>query len=320
VFILEPRLSASAKDIQAECRVKIVKSFSGKEGISEKTLRIVNESDAIIDDLLVKISGRPMTYWGFSPDTLSIYPTGTAYLYLYQPDGGLLLPRQERDFVFFSRGPGGEQFEAFADGEQIAEELLEGGTLDNNFDAYYSQIREAFRLSIKNPLLRQQIASRQGGFELEGGAIGMHMQSIVSTLGTDIFMTLGETLSIKDHTAGGDPKGRGLQLFFEAERAFGDGDIGRAEGLLRMSLILHPVNARALNNLGYVIFLQKGDLHAAKDYVESALALDSQNQDFLTNLAEILWAMGYTERAEEVAREAMGISVKGEARKSDRAK
>jgi hypothetical protein len=290
------------------CDVKITRSFS-VNGTSEKTLKITNKSDAVIDDVVIRISGAPMSYWGFAPDKLSIYPTGIAYLYLYQPEGGLLLPRQERDFTIFSRGPGGENFKMFADAPGMAEEFLDSGAVDIGFADYKTQIREAFRLSIRDPLIRKQMAERQGGSGMGGGALGVHMQSIISDLLVDIGMTLGDTLSLKDQTAAGDPRGKGWQLFLEAERILGDGDTGRVENLLRMSLILHPRNAMALNNLGYVIFLSNGDLRVAKEYVESALEIEPGNPNFLANLAEILWALGDIKGSERAARQSMGIDL-----------
>jgi hypothetical protein len=306
-FLLHPAEASRDKSGEGGIRVRIAEGGRGADGLVERTLRIENLGDRVYGDLLLRIRSQPMSYFGFSPEDLSVYPLGSALLYVYDPEGGLLLPRQEVEIKVYARGGGPWNVEVIGDGSPMAVAFLEEAGLDDIFGDYSPQSKEALLTALGETGSRKGVVNRIQGQYLPHGLRGLHGQEIVSEILDDIGVALGETLSYKNRVVVADRRSEGRQYHSEAMGAMRDGDLRRAQDLLRMSLLADPSSIEALGDLGRVIFLEGGDPHMAKVYVDAALQGDPGNPDALATLSEILWEMGDRAGAEETAKKAMGL-------------
>jgi tetratricopeptide (TPR) repeat protein/glycosyltransferase involved in cell wall biosynthesis len=78
------------------------------------------------------------------------------------------------------------------------------------------------------------------------------------------------------------------ELYSEAQSKAQAGDIETAKELLNQIVTLESAHALAHNDLG-VLFYETGDMARAREYYETAVSLEPQNEIFQKNLADFLW-------------------------------
>lgn len=86
-----------------------------------------------------------------------------------------------------------------------------------------------------------------------------------------------------------------------------EGDLERAEKLLREAVARNPENHGAMNYLGYMMADMNVSLDEARDLIERALSLDADNGAYLDSLGWVLFRLGRYVDAETPLRRAASI-------------
>lgn len=293
---------------------QIEESLLSPDGILSETVRISNHSDEIIDGVILSVSARPMSYIGLTQGRMSIFPDGRGSFYLEESDGRFLLPRQDRVVKIFHKsgmesGGEGEQIElSVASGDnQMAERMIEEARLEDIFGSYTAQSREAFRELLRNTEAWKALVRRSNPISLGDGGSGVFLQSLSTAIIDEIGLIIGEALAGQENANDVIAQREVATSFVQAQKAYETGDLDLAESLLRRSLSFAPGDGLILNNLGYVLFLNKRGNASAIDYIQQALRTDPENPYYLSSLAEVLWSEGDRDEATRLIRKAKGL-------------
>lgn len=283
-------------------------------GVTSYAVKLTNNTDKVYDGVVLTVTGEPMSYLGLTASALGVFPDGTGSFYLFDREGGVLLPRQDKIVTIFHKGEGTLRVEAVGGDVQVAKKMADEARIESIFGAYTAQAKESFREMVRNPEAMRGLLVNSDQERVGEGVEAAHLQSISSAIIEQIGVAIGDSLSVR----GGAPGAadviahrEAVTSFSQAQKAYEMGDLEQAESLLRRSLSFFPGDGLVLNNLGYVIFLGKGDTAAAKDYINQALQLEPDNPYYLASLAEVLWSEGERKEAMRLIRQAHGLDPEG---------
>lgn len=299
---------------EVDVTARLEETLLNPDGTSIETVRISNHSDKIIDGVILTVSARPMSYFGLTEGRMSIFPDGRGSFYLEEAEGGFLLPRQDRAVkIFHKSGMGSDKegrkidLSVASGGNQMAERMIREARLEDIFGSYTAQAREAFREILRNPEAWRSLVQRSIPISLGDGGRGVYLQSLSTAIVDEIGLTIGDALADQENANDMIAQREAETSFAQAQKAYDGGDLDLAESLLRRSLSFAPRDGLILNNLGYVLFLNKRGNASAIDYIQQALRTDPENPYYLSSLAEVLWNEGDRVKATQLIRKAKGL-------------
>lgn len=292
VFFLWLLTAGGQAESTERVEARVVGSHKTREGISVKTIRLVNLSDNIINGVVLSLTSQPMSYFGFDVNRLSVFPDGKGSLYFYDSEGGFLLPRQERDVKIFQKGGGALSLKVISGERDIGEQMIKEARLEDIFGSYVVQSKEAFRDTLRNPKAWDALVAKETRGKAPQEQEAVFLQSVSSSIIEEIGGVIGDAIDGSSQRGGVVAHREAVSSFSQAQKAYERGDLEEAEMLLRRSLSFAPGDSLILNNLGYVLFLGKHDHPTAIDYIKKALEAEPENPYYLSSLAEVLWSRG----------------------------
>lgn len=291
-----------------ECKLETVLSPSKRaaEGIYETRVTFSNKGEESIGQVLLVLEAEPMSYWGNSPEGLSVFPEGKVDLYFAGADGDpFLRVGQTKTIPVYSGAGGDPRVEvATCSSEDIFLALVRHIEVVDRFGKYAPYAESSLRSLYLSEGGWNDILDTSGA--KVSGEIGRRY--FFSTVADSSLAAIAVGVGMM--AVGGDAATEGQRgymaetSFNEAKTAFEEGRSDEAVELLQRVLILEPENAMALNNLAYIMLKRGDSAGAARPFIEQAMKIDPSQPGFQNTLSIVRWGEGKKDEAIDLAHQA----------------